>query len=59
MNVIVITSFLLLILIIYYITYDSNIIDNTNLNENKQFISKRNVVFADEVNKPLITIIKI
>jgi len=59
MNVIVITSFLLLILIIYYITYDSNIIDNTNLNENKQLISKRNVVFADEVNKPLITIIKI
>lgn len=59
MNVIVITSFLLLILIIYYITYDSNIIDNTNLNENKKLISKRNVVFADEVNKPLITIIKI
>lgn len=59
MNLIVITSFLLLILIIYYITYDSNIIDNTNLNENKQLISKRNVVFADEVNKPLITIIKI
>ena len=59
MNLIVITSFLLLILIIYYITYDSNIIDNTNLNENNQLISKRNVVFADEVNKPLITIIKI
>lgn len=59
MNLIVITSFLLLILIIYYITYDSNIIDNNNLNENKQLISKRNVVFADEVNKPLITIIKI
>lgn len=59
MNLIVITSFLLLILIIYYITYDSNIIDNTNLNENKQLITKRNVVFADEVNKPLITIIKI
>ena len=59
MNLIVITSFLLLILIIYYIIYDSNIIDNTNLNENKKLISKRNVVFADEVNKPLITIIKI
>lgn len=59
MNLIVITSFLLLILIIYYITYDSNIIDNTNLNENKKLITKRNVVFADEVNKPLITIIKI